>query len=833
MIGTFGQLLVLVAALGSVAAALSYGFSSLRTGRRKSHVLGRASWGVVVFASTAAFVLLAILLYTRQYQVAYVYEHVSNDLPWYYLLAALWEGQEGSFLLWIFYTALFGLALIAWTPRDYEGPVMTVVAVCQLFLISMIAGLPVGPIEIGASPFSSLAEAFPEAPIFRANPDFVPADGQGLNELLKSYWMVVHPPMLFLGFGAMTVPFAFSIAALWKRDYTRWVRLALPWMLLALGILGLAIALGGYWAYETLSFGGYWAWDPVENASLVPWIVGVAALHAMLIQKESGRGHKAALVLTIVAYMLVVYESFLTRSGILGDVSVHSFVDLGLYNQLLIWMAVIAAGGVGLFAWRYDELPTPAQESNTLSREFLMFCGVVLLTAVATVIIVGTSSPILGQIFRDQPSAVPVEFYDSWTLPLAIGIAFLAALGQLVWWEEMSVSRVDRSVRWPIGLATISTAGVLVGSPFVTRTVRTGIVDEVVNSAGGQADLMAWFEQMWPVYGQSLLLLLLVFVSFFALFGNAQVLWRIGRGNPRMAGGAVAHVGFALMLLGIVTSAGMSDSLEVRTQDGRTRDYLVLRRGETRTVEGYRMRYVGRKRTSTGRTAYTLDVRGPNGRSFRLNPIAYKSGEQWFQHPAIETFLATDLYTSVAPRAMQVDLESEEQVNTGDEKGGKLTMAVGDSTLIGGGTYSLEMRGFDTKVPRSRVPDSAQVAVAAQLELTELNTGRTQRLSPIYVVMQDRSQRYVQNRLPEWDLTVTFAGMDVPTAASENRRGKAHIVVEGVEVSAEDWIVVRASVKPFINIFWLGILVLTAGFGWVFLRRLREARISLRRWELR
>jgi cytochrome c biogenesis factor len=162
--------------------------------------------------------------------------------------------------------------------------------------------------------------------------------------------------VLFLGFSAMVVPFAFAVAALWKKRYTQWVRPALPWTLFAVMSLGVAIAMGGYWAYVTLSFGGYWAWDPVENSSLVPWLLGVAAFHTMLVQKKSGSSQKASLILSIAAYLFVVYSTFLTRSGILGDVSVHSFVSLGLYNQLLIWIAVMGALGIGLFAGAEDAL---------------------------------------------------------------------------------------------------------------------------------------------------------------------------------------------------------------------------------------------------------------------------------------------------------------------------------------------------------------------------------------------------------------------------------------------------------------------------------------------
>ena len=213
------------------------------------------------------------------------------------------RGRKARFLLWIILTSLVGLSLIRWADREYRAPVMAVVAFCQVFMLSMIVGLRLGPLEIGITPFATIAEANPNAPVFQSNPDFVPADGTGLNDLLQNYWMVIHPPMLFVGFSTMIVPFAFAIAALWKRKYTQWVQPALPWTLLSVMSLGVGIAMGGYWAYETLSFGGFWAWDPVENSSLVPWLVGVAAIHMMLIQKKGGVGHKAALFLCILSYI--------------------------------------------------------------------------------------------------------------------------------------------------------------------------------------------------------------------------------------------------------------------------------------------------------------------------------------------------------------------------------------------------------------------------------------------------------------------------------------------------------------------------------------------------
>ncbi len=772
----------------------------------------------MVVGIVGASALLFYLLLTHQFQFAYVYQQTSRDLPVHFLISSFWAGQEGSFLLWIFFMGVLGLALIKLT-REWEAPVMAVVALSQLFLISMVVGLKLGALEIGASPFMTLAEKFPDAPMLQV-PGFIPADGSGLNDLLQNYWMVIHPPTLFVGFTMMVVPFGFAVAGLWRRRYTEWVRPALPWALTATAVLGVGIALGGYWAYETLSFGGYWAWDPVENSSLVPWILGIAAVHSMIIQKKSGRGHKSALFLNVMAYMFVIYSTFLTRSGILGDVSVHSFVDLGMMNQLLLWILTVGVIGFGLFAHRYRELPTPEREPNLLSREFMIFCGATLLTAVAMVIAVGTSSPILGKLFREAPSTVPIEFYNTWTLPLSILFVFLAGLGQLFWWNKMSVENVNRVLLRPIGLSVASTLAVLVLTPFVEETVRaTGAPS---SSGVVQAGLVGGIEQFWGLYGTGLLMLLLVFAAFFALYGNGMVLWRIGRGNPRMAGGAFAHVGFAVMVLGIVASSGFSKPIAEGTGVliGESRDNFVLSRGETRVVNGYRVTYVAQERTARQRPVYVLDFVDPNGRSFTVRPVVYKSEQdQWIQHPDHEIYPDRDVFVAVSPSPM---FESSNEDADAPEKAGEMSLSRGDSTVVGNGDYAIKFVGYETNVDPEMLPDSTEIAVAALLDVTDLQTMETRRLSPVYMIMEDRSQQYIQNRVADWGLNVTFTGMNVDS-------GSINLYLEGVDVTPEDWIVVQAYEKPFINMLWLGFLLLTGGFGLAIFRRFSDNRFAAQR----
>jgi cytochrome c-type biogenesis protein CcmF len=810
MLGTIGQLLILTSFVACGLSTFAF-FQSARSERGASdwRRIGRAAWCVMAAGVALASGVLFYLLLAHQFQYAYVYQHSARALPTHYVFSAFWAGQEGSFLLWIFFNAIIGLALVRWA-RDYEAPVMTVVALSQLFLISMVVGLKIGALPIGSSPFSMLAERFPDAPVFRQQPGFIPPDGNGLNDLLQNPWMVIHPPTLFVGFSAMVVPFAFAVAALWKKKYTEWVRPALPWALFANLVLGLGIAMGGYWAYVTLSFGGYWAWDPVENSSLVPWMIGIAAVHTMIAQKKSGASHKASLFLCVLAYMLVVYSTFLTRSGILGDISVHSFVDLGLYNQLLIWITSIGAIGFGLFAYRYRELPVPKKEANMLSREFMIFSGAMLLCAAGAVILLGTSAPIFGRIFRDSPSAVPLAFYNKWTLPLAIGFVFLAGLGQLFWWHKMSVENVNRVLLKPIGLAVASTVAVLIFTPFVQGTVQyEGVAQQAqpLTTSG----VFAGFGTFWDVYGMGLLMLLLLFAAFFAFFGNGLVLWRIARGNLRLAGGAIAHVGFALVVIGIIASSGFSNPLARSTgmQIGDSRDNFVLTRGETRAASGYSVTYARTEPTPEGHTAYVIDFVDPRGRSFTLKPVVYRSHTgQWIQHPDLRPYVEKDIYAAVTPSAMFGEDEAH---------GSEITLSRGDTIALGDREYVLRFVRYDTQVDVQLLPDSTEIAVAAVLDLTHLPSGETRQLRPIYLIMKDRTQQFIQNRAPDWGVAVTFTGMNVDT-------GEVNLIVDGVRVVPEDWIVVQAYEKPLINLLWFGLLLLSGGFGLAIFRRVKERR---------
>jgi cytochrome c-type biogenesis protein CcmF len=829
MLGSIGHLLILTAFVScGLSAYAFFRYAQQPVEGERWRQIGRFAWGIQTATVAAAGMILSYLIMTHQFQYAYVYQYSSLDLPKHYLFATLWAGQEGSFWLWILFNALLGVTL-TWWARSYEGPVMAVVAVCQIFLLSMIVGLHVGSIPIGSSPFTMLYERFPDAPIFRmAGPSFVPADGGGLNDLLQNPWMVIHPPMLFVGFASMLVPFSFAVAALWKRRYTDWVRPALPWTLFAVLTLGVGIAMGGYWAYITLSFGGYWAWDPVENSSLVPWMLGIAAVHTMIVQKRSGHSHKASLILCILAYMFVIYSTFLTRSGILGDISVHSFVDLGMSNQLLVWIFAMGVIGFGLFAARFRELPGPGKEPSMASREFMIFCGAMLLCAAAAVIILGTSAPIFGRIFRDNPSGVPLAFYNKWTLPLAIGFTLLAGIGQLMWWNKMQIENLNRVLLRPLGLSVASTIAILAFTPFVQYSMDVDAVVRLRESAQAmnEMNLVGTLGAFWDIYGMGLMLLVLMFAGLFAFFGNSMVMWKVGKGNLKMVGGAVSHVGFALVILGIVASSGFSQPLGRQSQVAllggaynapeETRDNFVIMLNQTKNVSGYQVTYRGQELNEQGHTAYILDFVDRSGRSFTMRPEVYKNNkDQWIQHPDLRIYFEKDLYVAVTPSVM-FDVAED----TGEPA--LITLTRNDSTVLGDQEFAIHFIGFDTDVDPSILPEDAEIAVAAMLNVTHLASGETRLLRPVMVITTDHQQLFLKNGARDWDFYITLSGIDVNAHA-------AQLAVEGVQSVPEDWIVVQAYEKPFINLLWIGLFILSFGFGISIFRRVKDQRQSMKR----
>ena len=533
--GKLGQLAIIVGFVSGLLSMAAYAFATQGRDTPEYNnwkLIGRNAFFV---HGAAVFTIIGTIFYimvNQYYEYNYVWAHVSEDLPFKYIFSAFWEGQEGSFLLWMFWHVVLGIVLI-FTSKKWETPVMATLAGIEVVIISMILGVYIGfgedPSRIGSNPLLLLRETM-DAPIF-ANADYLSLiKGNGLNPLLQNYWMTIHPPTLFLGFASTAVPFCFAIAGLWLREHKAWLKPALPWALFSGAILGLGILMGGAWAYEALTFGGYWAWDPVENMSLVPWLILIAGIHTNLIAKASGHSIRSTYIFYLLTFIFIVYSTFLTRSGVLGDTSVHAFTEMGLEVQLIGFIVLSVGISLWFFFSRYKGITVPEKEESTPSKEFWMFIGTLVLLFSALIITASTSLPVYNKIVQVfDPSHIgkvitePVPHFNKYQLWIGVFIGILSGMAQYLRYREVNWSKHRNKFLIHSGIA-------LAASLLLTFLTTLWI------------NINAW------QYG------LLLFAGWFTVVTNLDYLITFTRANLKTAGSVFSHIGFGIMLIGILAS---------------------------------------------------------------------------------------------------------------------------------------------------------------------------------------------------------------------------------------------------------------------------------------
>ncbi|NDF97365.1 MAG: cytochrome c assembly protein [Chitinophagia bacterium] len=648
----YGQLGNFFIVLSLVAAGVAtFSFARATRPQEPTDQLAWLRLGRIAFItqSTAVFAIFGLLVYLLQqhlFEYHYAWKHSSRSLEFKYLLAAIWEGQEGSFLLWMTCHSILGLLLLR-GQSEWRPPVMSVLSMAQFALTTMITGLYIVGWKMGSNPFLLLRDSgvLDNAPALHLNfdvsqplrPDYLSSikDGNDLNPLLQNYWMVIHPPVLFMGFASTIIPFAYAIAGLWKKNFGGWASEALPWALFSTAVLGVGIMMGGMWAYESLSFGGYWAWDPVENASLVPWMIGVAGLHTLLIYKATQHSLRATYLFFILGFLFILYSTFLTRSGILGETSVHAFTDLGMNWQLLAFVAVFAVPSLGWLALRYRQIPSPQKEEETSSREFWMFIGSLLFFLSALVIIGQTSLPVFNKLFgTNLAPPEDVEFsYNSIQIYVAIIIAWLTALTQYFKYRHTDSTYFRKKMLLPflISLAVFALYAWLVG------------VD---------------YDRKGPVFEGSIWLA--VFLSIYSLVANTFYIWIGANGQLKNAGGSIAHVGFSMVLLGIFISSSNKEIIS-NNIDGipaplaageNPRENLTLIQNMPVNMANYTLTYEGDSAHPKKQLwYYKIRFTSNNGTdSFLLTPNAfvnYKGNEGLMANPDARHYLSHDIFTYI------------------------------------------------------------------------------------------------------------------------------------------------------------------------------------------
>lgn len=444
-----GRLAVLIGLITSTTSVVAY-FVSLRY--RRAILVARAAFGVAALATVVAFFHLMSLCANHRFEFKYVVDYTSADLHGPFAYAATWAGQEGSFLLWAFWTAVIG-TFVAWKAGTWESRVMP-------FYLSTLALL------FGILTWLSPFELVPHVP----GMPWPPTDGFGLNPSLQNYWMAIHPPTIFFGFVSLSIAFSYAIAALIWRDYgthenprdAAWVIRVMPWVLMAVATLGVGLFMGGYWAYETQGWHGFWGWDPVENASLFPWLASIALAHGLIVQRSRGGMARTNLFLAVLAWNLFLYGTYLTRSGVLSNVSVHAFgmlANRALY-LLLALIGLHAGLGVFLLLFRWRSVPGRPVSDSLLARDTAMVLAVSLMTVAAIAVCIGTSWSLIS-----SSSALHLLATSSsalWTARIAV----LAVAGLIM----RSMRRSAAGASWWIGAVTVGLIAVflaLVGLPLL------------------------------------------------------------------------------------------------------------------------------------------------------------------------------------------------------------------------------------------------------------------------------------------------------------------------------------------------------------------------------
>jgi cytochrome c-type biogenesis protein CcmF len=785
--------------------------------------LGRIAFGVHGACVIGIFVVLYIIIQGHYFEYQYAYAHSSLDLPANYLLSCFWEGQEGSFMLWAFWHVVLGMVLMQ-TSGKWESPTMFVMAMIQLVIMTMVMGLYLFGGKIGSSPFLLLRETM-DAPIFQ-RADYLQfiTDGNGLNPLLQNYWMVIHPPVLFLGFASVAVPFAFVIAGLWRGDFKSMTVKALPWALFAMAALGTGILMGGAWAYESLSFGGFWAWDPVENASLVPWLTLVAGVHTLVIFRHTGHALVATCIFLVVTFLLVLYSTFLTRSGVLGDTSVHAFTDLGMFWQLIIFIVIFLLLAVVFFVAGRKKLPVVTKEEPILSREFWMFIGSLVLVVAGVQIIHDTSWPfinklvnetMLGNQIRSLPMigdfysgerviVEPVEWYNDIQIWVAIILALITGFAQWLRYK----STASRKHLWTLAISAI---GSILLSGLLSWLFAIPIIEPLQREGG---DTVGVLSKYW----------LLLAAAVFSITTNLVYLVATLKVNWRMWGSPVSHTGFAIMLIGILVSSYNKQVISINTQgidygneidEQNKRENILLRKNIPVAMGEYIVTYEGDSTDEPNvyyRVRYErIDDAGEVAETFVLHPYAQFNPEMGIiANPSTRHYLTHDVFThvfSVPDKSAMPDTMQYE----------KYTMEPGDTIFTKSSFVVLNQLIAD--VPIVAPPSSdLELTVGAELHVYTMD-GRVQTTMPVYYVI-DYTVHTQDSHLEDPEMYFRLASIN-----PEER----NVTIEILEPSpTDDFIIMKAIIFPGINLVWLGSLVMVGGILLSAFRRLMESRRNLR-----
>lgn len=597
----------LVAAWLMAMYGLCVGMWAAWSGRPAGVLSARNAVMLTALFSGVALAGLARAFVQHDYRYTYVWQHSNNDMPWYYLISSVWGGMDGSMLLWASFMSFYALSvMVKWDAAPER----------------LARWLP--PVLSGATGFFLTVVAFFTNP-FRLVPNgAVLTDGNGLNPLLQNPSMLIHPPMLYAGFTGFVVPCAFCFAALISGSLgDQWIVLTRRWTLIAWAFLSTGIILGGNWAYIELGWGGFWAWDPVENASFLPWLSGTAYLHSVMVQERKGMLKIWNASLCLLTYLLAVFGTFLTRSGVVQ--SVHAFADTDVGWVFLLYIGIVATLSAGLILYRRTELRPDKALDSYFSREAAFLYNNLALLAICFATLWGVMFPVLSEALTGQKSVVGPPFFNRVNVPLFLALLFLMGVGPLIAWRRASWRSLARTFAKPFGL---------------------GVFVSVV---------CLWFDTTRPLaslaFGLSSFVLFTVESEFRRgararreLLGSGGGVVALVRRKPRRYGGFLVHLGVAIMAIAITASMAYKTERDVTLAVGAKtiigRYQLSLENLRIEKAQNYEA-LISRVRVEDAATGQLLTVLEPERRFYARN-------EETTTEVAIRMTLRDDLYVALA-----------------------------------------------------------------------------------------------------------------------------------------------------------------------------------------
>jgi cytochrome c-type biogenesis protein CcmF len=806
--GKIGHFFVILAFIASLISTIGYFKASWikDINEKQSWIrFARIAFIAQLVSVIAVFSIIFYICANHYFEYMYVYKHAAKELEPKFLLACIWEGQEGSFLLWTIWHSILGLFIIARSKspllNGWEAPVMTVISFAQFFLGMMILGIYIFDARIGSSPFTLTRNEI-EGPIFnQANYLSFIKDGVGLNVLLRNYWMVIHPPILFLGFASTIIPFAFAYAGIQTKRFGDWVKPVLPFALFSACVLGVGIMMGGKWAYESLSFGGYWAWDPVENASLVPWLILIAGLHTMVIYKATGQSLRASYLFAFLSFIFILYSTFLTRTGILSDTSVHAFTldsetKKVTYSMLLLLLAAFTLPALILFFINYKKIPSINTEERTDSREFWMFIGSIVFFLSGLFISAKTSVPVYNAIFNTAIAPPEdVEFsYNKVMVLVAFILGLLTAITQYFKYKSTPSKYILKKIAIPTLLAAIVTALMAIFYPITYTKQGAGFLGAVY---------------------------IALFAAIYAVIANAAYIWIGLNGKLKTAGGSIAHLGFAIMILGMLISSGnkktISDNRVTginipfgKDEKGKGEDPLenltMIRDVPTRMLD-YMVTYAG---DSAGKEKGRLFnrfnfVKKDNSESFTLMPDVYVGKDEIrSSNPGTKRYLTKDIYTYITYK----------DPNGGEPDTAKFTikeLAEGDTAFYSKGYLILNRV---VKNPNNGKYNFKPTDAALMADITLVGKDSMRYKASPLIQIDEVGVTQVDDTVYAQNLFLQFAGV------TDTKKIKL-----GIKESDKiiDFVTLKAFQFPYINLVWLGLLVMALG---IIMSMIKRAKLS-------